>query len=184
MQAQFRHAVVGLAKVAVNASRRGGENQPAVARFFHVGPGGVGYLERAFDVDLINQIPVVFGHLVEAFVPQDAGIVDDDVDAAEIVHRGLDDLVAIGNGIVVGNGFATGSNDFVHHQISGSFAGAFTKSAATQVVDHDLGTAAGEFQCMALAQSVAGAGDDNHAIIKADVSHEGLLVVLIVGVGG
>ena len=45
------------------------------------------------------------GHVVERLVAQDAGVVDDDVDRAERVERGLHDgLAALGGGHAVGVG--------------------------------------------------------------------------------
>ena len=39
---------------------------------------------------LVDEIPVPVAHLGEAPVPQDAGVVDHDVDAAERVNASLD----------------------------------------------------------------------------------------------
>jgi hypothetical protein len=54
----------------------------------------------------VDEVPVLVGHLREGDVAEDAGVVDDDVDAAEGVERGLDDLVAVLDGVVVGDGLA------------------------------------------------------------------------------
>ena len=58
-------------------------------------------------MDLEDEIPVILGHLMERHVAQDAGVVDEDVDASVGVHRRLDDLVAELHRVVVGRCIAT-----------------------------------------------------------------------------
>ena len=58
-------------------------------------------------MDPVDQIPVVVRRLCDGPVSQDAGVVDDDVHAAEVVDGRLDDGGAILHGVVVGHGFAT-----------------------------------------------------------------------------
>jgi hypothetical protein len=56
--------------------------------------GRPGHQERAAQVHADDQVPVVVGHLEQQVVAGDAGVVDQDVDAAELlddpVDRGLD----------------------------------------------------------------------------------------------
>ena len=64
-------------------------------------------------------------HVLERLVAQDAGVVDDDVDPAEGVERGLDDgLAALGRGdaVVVGDGLAAGGLDLVDDLLGGGRA--------------------------------------------------------------
>ena len=52
-----------------------------------------------------DRVEQVGRHVVERLVAQDAGVVDDDVDPAERVERGLHDgLAALGRGDAVGVG--------------------------------------------------------------------------------
>jgi hypothetical protein len=66
----------------------------------------VGDAERTEHVDLVDQVPVGLRHLLERDVAQDPGVVDQDVDLAERVDRGLDDLVAVLDRVVVRDGVA------------------------------------------------------------------------------
>jgi len=45
-------------------------------------------------VDLHHQVPVRFGGVGEGLVAQDAGVADEDVDLAEGVQGGLQDVLA------------------------------------------------------------------------------------------
>jgi len=52
-------------------------------------------------------------HVFEADVAQDAGIVDQHIDAPETVNGRLDDGIAVFDRVVVGNGLAAGRADLV-----------------------------------------------------------------------
>jgi hypothetical protein len=70
-------------------------------------------------VDLDDEIPVLVLHVLEADVAQDACIVDEDIDATEVLDRGVDDLLAEFDGIVVGNGLAASLLDLVDDDVCG-----------------------------------------------------------------
>ena len=53
------------------------------------------HVERAVEMHIDHVRPVRPAHLVEDDVAQNAGVVDQDVDAAEGVERGLDDQVGV-----------------------------------------------------------------------------------------
>ncbi len=165
-EAELGHRVVRLAEVAVDARGRGGHDHAAVAGLAHVGPRGMGDREAALDVDLVDQVPVRLGHLVEADVAEDAGVVHHDVDAPVGVHRGLDDLRAVGDRVVVGDGLAAGFLDLVHHHVGRLRAAAAAVDVAAEVVDHDLGAAAGEEVRVGPAEAVASAGHHHHSIVE------------------
>ena len=82
-------------------------------------PGGLGALVCALDVDLVDEVPVLVGQVLEAGVAQDTGIVEQDVDAAEGADGGLDDAVTVLDAVVVGDGLATGLLDLVDYNIGG-----------------------------------------------------------------
>ena len=54
----------------------------------------------------VHKVPVVVGRLCNGSVPQDAGVVNDDIDPAKVVDGRLDDWVAVLNGVVVGHSLA------------------------------------------------------------------------------
>lgn len=70
-------------------------------------------------MDLVDQLPVLIFHVLEADVPQDAGIIDENVNTAKILNGSVDDLVSEFDAVVVGNGFAPGGFDLFHDQICG-----------------------------------------------------------------
>jgi hypothetical protein len=56
-----------------------------------------------------NEVPVLILHVLEADIPKDASVVDQNVDASEVLDSGLNDLLAICYAVVVGYGFTAGS---------------------------------------------------------------------------
>src|SRR5690606_36017006 len=114
--------------------------------------------------------------LGEGLVAQDAGVVDDDVDAAEVVDRGLDDRpAALGRGdrVVVGRGLTAGLADLLHGLVGHARARARAVGLPAEIVHDHLAAARGELQGVGLAEAAAGAGDDGHLAVEADVAHGG-----------
>ena len=68
---------------------------PAVDETFTIAPppsrsdgqGGANRAHVAHDVELPVGIPLLVGHLLEARLPRDADVVDENVEATESVHR-------------------------------------------------------------------------------------------------
>ena len=75
-----------------------------VFRFYRrpeVADEGAQDAERRGQMHVENRVPLVVGHLLDHAVPGVAGVVDEDVAAAEAVDRGLDDALAeVGRGDV------------------------------------------------------------------------------------
>ncbi len=88
-QAGFRGHVVGLAEVAVEPYYRRGIDDASVAGFKHVVQYGLAAVERARKIDVDHVLPLFDGHFLERAVVGDAGIVDQDVDLAELVGDAL-----------------------------------------------------------------------------------------------
>ena len=115
-EAHLRGAVVRLAEVAEDAGRRRRVDDAAVALLAHLDERRPGDVERALQVDVDDRVDEVGRLVVERLVAQDAGVVDDDVDALEGVERGLHDRRAAldrGDRVVVGDGLAAGGLDLV-----------------------------------------------------------------------
>ena len=111
-------------------------------------------------------------HVVERLVAQDAGVVDDDVDRAEGVDRGLDDrLAALGRGdrVGVGDGLAAGVLDLVDDELGGALVAARAVDGATEVVDHDQRAARGEHQRVLPSETTTGAGDDRYLAVESEI---------------
>jgi hypothetical protein len=66
-----------------------------------------------------NQVPILVLHILEADISEDAGVVEEDINAAKIINGSLDDSIAILDAVVVGDGFAACSLDFVNYNIGG-----------------------------------------------------------------
>jgi len=82
-------------------------------------PGGARALVGALDVDLEDQVPVRILHVLEADVPEDAGVVDEHIDASEALDGRVDDLLAVLDRVVVGHGLSAGGLDLVDDDIGG-----------------------------------------------------------------
>lgn len=59
-------------------------------------------------MDLVNEIPVLILHVLKADIAEDTGVVQQDIDAAEVLDGGVDDGFTVLDAIVVGGGFAPG----------------------------------------------------------------------------
>lgn len=131
-----RHTgVVGLAEVAKQTSGGRSVNDTSILLLLEVWPCGtsallllavllsiltkVSYLECASHVYGVDEIPILVRHVLEANIAEDAGIVYEDVDTAEIVNGGLDDRLAILYAVVVRSGLPASLLDLVDDDISG-----------------------------------------------------------------
>lgn len=68
-------------------------------------------------MDVHDQVPVLILHVLEADISQDTGIVQQDIDSAKVLDGSLDDLVAIGDTVVVCDGFTARGLDFLNDNI-------------------------------------------------------------------
>ena len=119
----------------------------------------------------LGAIPVRFRDVEDHAFAEDAGVVDEDVEAAEGIEGGLDDALGAGegsDGVVVGDGRPAGVADGVHDLIGG-VVGAIplARDGSAEVVDDDLGALGGEEERLAAADAPAGAGDDRDAALES-----------------
>ena len=116
-----------------------------------------------------HRLAVFDAHLVEDRVAQDAGIVDDAVDPAEMVDRRLDDLAG-GDGfrdrLEVGDGRAAALLDLLDHFLGGRGARARAVGGDAEIVDDDLGAFGGAEQRDLAADAAARAGDDDDFVLQ------------------
>lgn len=68
-------------------------------------------------MNLHDQVPVVVLHVLEADIPEDAGIVDQNVDSAKGLDGRVDDLFTIFDRIVVGNSLASSCLDLLDYYV-------------------------------------------------------------------
>ncbi len=125
-----------------------------------------GDVERAFQVHGDDHVPVLLAHLVEDDVAQDAGDVDDTVDAAERVDGLLDHALSrlvVGDAVAIDHGLATGGGDFVADLLRrGRVAGTSAIDRSAQIVDHHLGALFGGELRHLRANATASAGHQHH----------------------
>ena len=130
-------------------------------------------MEAAVEVDVQDGFPVFRGHFHQALVPEDPGIIDQNVQPPKGFQGGVDDVLSpggLGHIVRVGHGLAPGGPDLVHHGLGrggGSVTGAVPGTA--QIVDHHLGTAFGQFQGIGPAQTGPGPGDHGHPALEVQI---------------
>ena len=111
----------------------------------------------------------VDAHVVEDHVAQDAGIVDDAVEPAEMIDRRLHDLAGgdrFRDRLEIGDRGAAALLDFLDHFLGGRGAVARAVGGAAGIVDHDLGALGGAQQRDLAADAAARAGDDDDFILQ------------------
>ena len=121
--------------------------------------------EVTLQVDRDHRIPLRFLHAGDKRIAQDPRVVDQDVEATELVDRlSYNTFRAAPGGDVlgVGDGGAAGRGDLFDYLVSRPGVGALAFVAAAEVVDDDLGTFFGEQQCVFAPDAAARAGDDRH----------------------
>ena len=118
-----------------------------------------------------DEVKILRRHIVEGLVAQHARIVDHDVDRAEGIDSGLDDVgrtLGIGHRIEVGHRDAARRLDLGHHLVGGGMIAAFAVDRAARIVHHHLGAAAGQQQRMRATEPVARARDEGYAIVETN----------------
>lgn len=68
-------------------------------------------------MDLHDQVPVLIFHVLEANVPKDAGIVDQDIDPPKSLDGRLNDLFPMLDAVIIRSSLAAGSFDLVNDDI-------------------------------------------------------------------
>ena len=119
-------------------------------------------------MDLDHEVEIFGFHLGKALVPQDAGVVDRDVDAAPFFLRlgdHFDHLIIFGDRRAIGHRGAAGGFDFLDH-FQGRIRMAGSVARRAQIVDHHPGPAPGQFQRIFAAQPAPGTGHDGDAARK------------------
>src|SRR5439155_23599458 len=114
------------------------------------------------------RVPLLLGHVDEHPVAQDAGVVDEDVEAAKALHGRVDQALGtlpVGHVVAVGDSLAARGADLFDHLAGGTGRRTAAVDLGSQVVDDDLGALAGILQGVAPADAATGAGDDDDAAV-------------------
>src|SRR5207244_3976799 len=117
--------------------------------------------------DRDHRVPILLLQLPDRRDPPEAGIVDQDVDAAEAVERGFEHglgLLRPRHAAERGNRLAAFAPDLRDHALRR------IRVTAVQIVDDDARAAPSELDRLGLADAVAGPGDDRHLIFEAPES--------------
>ena len=147
---------VDLSEVAVEPSSGGGHNDPPKLLLPHHIPCSFGHTVGTSHVDEEDKVPVLVSHLREGDVPQDAGVVDDDVNLSEGIECCLYDPVAKFNRVVVGHSLDAERLALLHHRICRTDrrgGGGVTGGAPTEIVHDTVGTTCREVEDMGAAQA-------------------------------
>ena len=131
-------------------------------------------MEGGLEVHVQHRVEQLRGHVVERLVAQDAGVADDDVDAAERLQGGVDDGLAAldgGHGAGVGHRLPAQARDLLDRPLGRAGRGAGAVGGPAEVVDDHLGAAGGQQQGVLAAQAAARAGHDRHPAVEADLGH-------------
>ena len=137
--------------------------------FFEIRCRGAADKERAVQVHVDHRAPFFRVHFEEHAVAQDAGVVDDAVDAAEVVDRRLDDGIGAhpgGDAVGVGHRLAALGADFVHYLLRRTRVLAFAAYGGADVVHHHLGALGRHQQRELPADAAAGAGYHHHLVLQ------------------
>ena len=126
-------------------------------RLRHLARHGLAHQEGALEVDAQHGVEIGFGHVQEIGRLEDAGVVDQHVDAAvrgqgarhQRVHVGLVAHVAV-------------------HVERAEFGGQRAAVRVVQIGDHDVGAFAREAPGAGLADALGAAGDDDDAAVVAE----------------
>lgn len=108
-----------MSKAAEQACCTGRANHTSVLLLPEMWPRSSCALVCTLDVNLHHQVPVLIFHVLEADVAQDAGVVDEDIDSAKGLDGSLDNLVAILDRIIVGDGLAASRCDLLDNLVGG-----------------------------------------------------------------
>ena len=95
LETTYGCSIIALTKVTVDTARRGGVDDAAVFLLQKDGPGSLGNLIGTTQMNVQDGVPEVVIHVRECLVPEDTGIVNDDVETAERINGALDDLLSI-----------------------------------------------------------------------------------------
>jgi hypothetical protein len=129
----------------------------------HLARHGLAHQERALDVDADHRVEVGLGHVQEIRSLEDAGVVDQHVDAAMRGQGARDQRVHVG--LVA---------DVAVHVDPAEFGCQRLARRVGQIGQHHVGAFAREAAGAGLADALGAAGDDDDAAVVAEVDLAGI----------
>ena len=125
--------------------------------------------ERRAQIGRHDRIPFLFGHVGEHPIAQDAGVVDEDVEVAELGDRRVDEALGTlpaRHVVGVGDRMASQRTDLGSDLLGGSLIAALAVVRPAEVVDDHLGALLGEQQRVLPTDPASGTGDDRDSSVE------------------
>jgi hypothetical protein len=110
-------------------------------------------------------VPLLLGHVHEHPVAKDPGVVDEDVEAAELVERLLDHPLGageVGDVLRICSGFSAGGFDLDDDLLRRRVVVAFARERGTEVIDDDVRAGLRQRKRVRPADAASGAGDNRN----------------------
>ena len=167
-------AVVGHPRRAEDARRGRGVDDAAEVLLPHDFPCRPGHEERALEVHVHQRGQPLFGHVLEIGIAHGTCVVDEDVDAAPRVDRGVDDGLAAFrrcDAVGVGDGFSPVVPDLLRGVVGRIAARSVAGDRAAEVVDDDACAAGREQERVLPAQPPARSGDHGYLLVESQLVH-------------
>ena len=115
-------------------------NNDAAGALNHVPKRGLGHQERAFQVDVELQVPLLFGAIDCGMGIKDAGIVEQNIELAESLDGAIDGALALVEAANVSgneNGFAATLQDALGYGLPAFFIAAGNRDAGAFLGEED-----------------------------------------------
>ena len=174
-QTHQRHlggTVVGLPKIAIQTGRRGGHHDAPVLLRTHDVPHRLGANGCTHQMHVKHQTKIAQCHFAEAFVAQNARVVNQNIDAAPRVNRssnhgGNGDFIS--HRSVIGNSRSTCGTYLIDHPIGGGQRSiASPRCGEAKIIDYDFRATRGECERVLSAEAAASAGNNGHFAVKTN----------------
>jgi hypothetical protein len=125
--------------------------------------------EVALEVDGNHGVPLVLGHVHDHPVAEDSGVVDEDVEPAELLDRLPHEPFRareVGDALAVRRRLAARGADLLDDLLGRAEIGALAGDPGAEVVDHDRGSRIGERERMRAANAAPGSRDDGDLAVQ------------------
>jgi hypothetical protein len=130
----------------------------------------------SFEVNVDYSVPILFTHVDEFPIPQNSGVVDEDVQLSErrdgLVYQPLRSIPQR-HVVAVGGCLPAHTPDFVYDPLCRSVVSTRSLTVAAKIVDYDSGSLFRKEQCMFATKAASSASNDGYAPLKT--SHLKLL---------
>ncbi len=148
-------SIVGLSEVAIDTACGSGVQDAAVLLLQHVRPSSLGDRVCAVQVNLVDDLPLVVGHVGKRLVAENARVVDDNVDATPSVNSSLDNGLTILDIGLVADSFTTKLLNLLHNIVG-----------VDKVIDDDLCAILRQLQSVDTAETGTSSSDNSNLALE------------------